>query len=68
MLEAEIYAQLIMRQHLDGQSSVRAQMLREAQLLRAAKRQARREPAISLPRWDERVTPIGDKPWCTTCC
>jgi len=61
MLEAEIYAQLIMRQRLDGQQSVRPQMLRELQLLRAAKRQARREPSISSPRWGQRRAP-------TICC
>jgi hypothetical protein len=50
MLDAELYSRWAMRPRDDEQHSVRVRMLREAQLLRAAERQARREPPYRLPR------------------
>ena len=57
MMEVELYAQWILSQLRDETQSVEARMRREAQLLRAAERQAQRRPAISPPRPVERGAP-----------
>ena len=50
MLEMELYARWMLRQRYNDKHFVRARMLREAQLLRAAERQARHQPSVSRPR------------------
>jgi len=55
MLELNLYVEWVMRRRDEETQFVRAQMRREALLLRAAERDARRRPARSLARrwWRE---------------
>ena len=57
MLEAELYARWMLRQRYNDKHFVRARMLREAQILRAAERQVRHQRSVSPPRWHAPATP-----------